>query len=312
MASGRGWITRASRKETITTKLTDTQLNILSAAAQRPNGNLLPLPGSLRGGTATKVVAALLARGFIRKQIINSPRKADAAMNTIWRNLPEPDGRGVLLLQQVAVGAIICSRIRPRMRSALTTWRRRHRAGSRAVRSHRRRAVGGGRRRCPTAARSGPHKLASLGRAPAAGDPDNRSHCYRGCVAGDMVAPVRRLHARKRRTAPRSRPRKRAALPQKPPSPDAAHSGRDEVCAAAKYHGTGRLRSARPRVVKSKRGRPPRRPAQLRSARPTVSTRPERAVRRASEASASIRPADFVVLDVPCGSPTRAAHCTRP
>ena len=79
------------------TKLSDTQVIILSAAAQRPDGNVLPLPGSLRGGAATKVVAALLARGLIREHIIDSPRKADAAMNTVWRNLPEPDGRGVLL-----------------------------------------------------------------------------------------------------------------------------------------------------------------------------------------------------------------------
>jgi hypothetical protein len=79
------------------TKLSDTQSIILSAAAQRADGNLLPLPGSLRGGAATKVVGALLARGLIREQITDSPRKADAAMNTIWRNLPEPDGRGVLL-----------------------------------------------------------------------------------------------------------------------------------------------------------------------------------------------------------------------
>jgi hypothetical protein len=43
------------------------------------------------------VVGALLARGLIREQITDSPRKADAALNTIWRNLPEPDGRGVLL-----------------------------------------------------------------------------------------------------------------------------------------------------------------------------------------------------------------------
>ena len=78
------------------TKLSDTQSIILSAAAQRADGNLLPLPGSLRGGAATKVVGALLARGLIREQITDNPRKADAAMNTIWRNLD--DGRGVLLV----------------------------------------------------------------------------------------------------------------------------------------------------------------------------------------------------------------------
>ena len=69
------------------TKLSDTQSIILSAAAQRADGNVLPLPGSLRGGAATKVVGALLARGLIREHIVDSPRKADAAMNTIWRNL---------------------------------------------------------------------------------------------------------------------------------------------------------------------------------------------------------------------------------
>ena len=79
------------------TKLSDTQAILLSAAAQRADGNLLPLPGSLRGGAAGKVVGALLARGLIREHIVDSPRKADAAINTIWRNLPGPDGRGVLL-----------------------------------------------------------------------------------------------------------------------------------------------------------------------------------------------------------------------
>jgi hypothetical protein len=89
--------TLATEGTTLMTKLSDTQSIILSAAAQRADGNVLPLPGSLRGGAATKVVGALLARGLIREHVVDSPRKADAAMNTIWRNLPEPDGRGVLL-----------------------------------------------------------------------------------------------------------------------------------------------------------------------------------------------------------------------
>jgi DNA-binding MarR family transcriptional regulator len=78
------------------TKLSDTQAIILSAAAQREDRNVLPLPGSLRGGAATKVVGALLTRGLVREKITDSFAKADAAMNTIWRN--EADGRGVLLL----------------------------------------------------------------------------------------------------------------------------------------------------------------------------------------------------------------------
>jgi hypothetical protein len=77
------------------TKLSDTQVIILSAAAQRDDGNVLPLPGSLRGGAAGKVVGALLSRGLIAERITDSMAKADPALNRIWRN--EPDGSGVLL-----------------------------------------------------------------------------------------------------------------------------------------------------------------------------------------------------------------------
>jgi hypothetical protein len=78
------------------TKLSDTQVIILSAAAQRDDGNILPLPGSLRGGAAHKVVGALLSRGLIAERITDSTATADPALNRIWRN--EPDGRGVLLI----------------------------------------------------------------------------------------------------------------------------------------------------------------------------------------------------------------------
>jgi hypothetical protein len=77
------------------TKLSDTQLLILSAAAQRDDRNVLPLPGSLRGGAATKVVGALLSRGLIAETTIDSQTKADATLNRIWRN--DEDGRAILL-----------------------------------------------------------------------------------------------------------------------------------------------------------------------------------------------------------------------
>jgi hypothetical protein len=77
------------------TKLSDTQAIILSAAAQRSGGNLLPLPGSLRGGAAVKVVGALLSRGLAREEVIDCTIPADSALNTVWRN--EADGRAVLL-----------------------------------------------------------------------------------------------------------------------------------------------------------------------------------------------------------------------
>ncbi len=77
------------------TQLSDTQAVILSAAAQRDDGNVLPLPGSLRGGAAVKVVGALLSRGLVAETVTDSQTKADAALNRIWRN--DEDGRAILL-----------------------------------------------------------------------------------------------------------------------------------------------------------------------------------------------------------------------
>src|SRR6478609_4646424 len=76
-------------------KLSDIQLTILSAAARRPDDNLLPLPGSFRGGAAAKVVGALLTRALVSEDVAETHVKADPALNTLWRNLE--DGSGVLL-----------------------------------------------------------------------------------------------------------------------------------------------------------------------------------------------------------------------
>src|SRR5690606_7962850 len=68
---------------------------ILSAASQRDDGNVLPLPGSLRGGAATRVVGALLSRGLIAERVTDSMTEADPGLNRIWRN--DEEGRAVLL-----------------------------------------------------------------------------------------------------------------------------------------------------------------------------------------------------------------------
>ena len=47
------------------TKLSDAQLVILTAAAQRPGHLALPLPSNLRGGAASKVVGAMIAKGLL-------------------------------------------------------------------------------------------------------------------------------------------------------------------------------------------------------------------------------------------------------
>ena len=48
------------------TKLSDTQLVILSAATQREDRNVLPLPGSLRGGAAAKERRVRLREALLR------------------------------------------------------------------------------------------------------------------------------------------------------------------------------------------------------------------------------------------------------
>ncbi|MCC5985997.1 MAG: hypothetical protein JJU42_16695 [Rhodobacteraceae bacterium] len=49
------------------TQLSDTQALILSAAARRPEHIALPLPESLRGRAAAKVVSAMRAKACCRR-----------------------------------------------------------------------------------------------------------------------------------------------------------------------------------------------------------------------------------------------------
>ncbi len=48
-------------------KLSDTQRVVLSAACQRPDRNILPLPANLKGGAAAKVIAGLSAKGLVQE-----------------------------------------------------------------------------------------------------------------------------------------------------------------------------------------------------------------------------------------------------
>lgn len=73
------------------TKLTDTQAIILSNAANRQNHVALPMPDSLRGGAAAKVVGAMIAKGFLEE--------VEADMHNgepVWRETE--DGHGVTLI----------------------------------------------------------------------------------------------------------------------------------------------------------------------------------------------------------------------
>jgi hypothetical protein len=73
------------------TQLSDTQTIILSWAAQNEDRIALPLPDSLRGGAAAKVVRCMIANGLIEE--------ADADMRKdelVWRETG--DGHGVTLI----------------------------------------------------------------------------------------------------------------------------------------------------------------------------------------------------------------------
>ncbi len=73
------------------TQLSDTQAMILSAAAQRPERIALPLPESLRGGAAAKVVGAMIAKGLLQ-EVDADLRKGEP----IWRETG--DGHGTTLV----------------------------------------------------------------------------------------------------------------------------------------------------------------------------------------------------------------------
>jgi len=63
------------------TKLTDTQRVILSAASQRTDRLALPLPKSLKGGAAHKVINALIEKGFLKE--VKANRKLG---DPVWRD----------------------------------------------------------------------------------------------------------------------------------------------------------------------------------------------------------------------------------
>ena len=73
------------------TKLSDTQSIILSAASQRTDRFALPLPKSLKGGAAHKVVNALVDKGLLKE--VKANRKLN---DPVWRETD--DGRLVTLV----------------------------------------------------------------------------------------------------------------------------------------------------------------------------------------------------------------------
>ena len=73
------------------TKLSDTQRVILSGASQRTDRLALPLPKSLKGGAAHKVVNALIEKGLLKE--VRANRKLG---DPVWRENDE--GHGLTLI----------------------------------------------------------------------------------------------------------------------------------------------------------------------------------------------------------------------
>jgi hypothetical protein len=88
------------------TKLTDTQRVILSAASQRTDRLALPLPKSLKGGAAHKVINALIEKGLLKE--VKANRKLN---DPVWRE--NDDGQGLTLIVTDAGFAAIGIEIEP-------------------------------------------------------------------------------------------------------------------------------------------------------------------------------------------------------
>ena len=80
-------------------RLTDTQLVVLSAASQRDDGSIHPLPTTLKGGAADKVTSSLMRKGLIerieddRAAVSDLVRITQAGLEALGIEPDEPDGR---------------------------------------------------------------------------------------------------------------------------------------------------------------------------------------------------------------------------
>ena len=72
-------------------KLTETQMNILSAGAQRAGNIAMPLPKGLHGAAAKKVVSMMIGRGWLQEVRANRWRS-----EPLWRETG--DGQGTTLV----------------------------------------------------------------------------------------------------------------------------------------------------------------------------------------------------------------------
>ena len=100
------------------TKLSDTQAVILGNASPSFDGNVLPLPGSFRGGAQAKVIGALLKRGLIEERTIDSIQPPDAPAGSTRPTRREPRPPACASGQAQSFWRITSCSISSRLRSA--------------------------------------------------------------------------------------------------------------------------------------------------------------------------------------------------
>lgn len=75
-------------------KLSPTQINTLTAAAARPDGNILPLPDTINAGIKPRVIQALLSRKLVDpigdSHIINNTGRAAIGAKISTQETPSP------------------------------------------------------------------------------------------------------------------------------------------------------------------------------------------------------------------------------
>lgn len=81
---GRAWMVRLAQATEAHVQLTDTQLVVLSAALNREDGSVLPLPANLKGGAIAKVCGALIAKG-LAEEIALDREAARTAPEQVYR-----------------------------------------------------------------------------------------------------------------------------------------------------------------------------------------------------------------------------------
>lgn len=94
-------------------KLSDTQTTILKAAAKRPDGNIEPLPATLKGGARQKVIQGLASRKLTEWQT-DAWVITDAGYAAVGRTRPQPATEVAPVAQDAPSAPTVAKDAKPR------------------------------------------------------------------------------------------------------------------------------------------------------------------------------------------------------